>query len=137
MSSRAWNIVNFILAFIAIVLVIIIYVVVFEHRNDFLNNGIPVVIQDGKISATDNMITGGNNLYLAKNKQPLTLTLTENTKNTVGKTIQINASALADITLATSTSEKIIGNTTTPTKILKGTLVTLVVTSKGVWTRLD
>ena len=90
MSTRGWNITNFVIAFIALILVIIIYFVVYDHRNEFKNKGIEWIVQQGVSSGkTDIMTTGGHNLYLAQNKSDLVLTVNSSSNNKIGTTISV------------------------------------------------
>jgi hypothetical protein len=105
--SQTWgwpNWLNFVIAIIAAILAIILYFFYFSHRSAVVTHGIAVRIQEGvKTGATDSMITGGNNLYIAQSDQAITVTVEPNDDNQTGRYITIKNASSDTVTLAQGT----------------------------------
>ena len=97
-SVVAW--IDLLLVIIVIVLIIIIYVFFFNHRNDVIIHGVSFTIQDGTLTAsTDNMVTGGNNMYIGRSSADMQLTILSNSNNKKGQVIAIKNTSTKTISL--------------------------------------
>ncbi len=89
-STSGFDIINLILALLAIVGVIIVFFLFLTHRNSITQFGIAFKIQEGATSgATDTMKTGGNNMYIVNSNSALTLTLADEGNHLEGRLLAI------------------------------------------------
>ena len=94
---------SFTIALVALVMVIIIYIVYFFQRSHLFARGIALQVQQGKTSGnSDQMVTGGNNLYIMRSNSDLTLTITSDNNNITGRQLYIKNNTAFITTLDTS-----------------------------------
>ena len=89
-TTRGFDVINLILALLAIVGVIIVFFLFITHRNSITQFGIAYKIQEGVTSGTtDTMKTGGNNMYIVNSNSALTLTLADEGNHLEGRVLAI------------------------------------------------
>ena len=90
-DTSTWHWFNFLIIVISLIMVIILYVLFYWHRRDTeaTLNGLVYRIQHGKNSTADTMITGQPTLYLGDSDSKLSLTISRNDRNFIGRVIAI------------------------------------------------
>lgn len=111
--SSSWHMINFIIALVAIILVLIIYFIVYEHRDD-VRSGIPWTIVRGTTTLSADIVpTGGKVIYMSTNttNKEVTVTVKSSINNVTGTHIKMINYGTSTLNVAPDT-----GMTFTPTK---------------------
>jgi hypothetical protein len=108
------NTLGYINLFLIIGLFIFLIIVVFSgRRQEFAITNVAWVVQEGTSSATtENMATGGNNLYIAQSSSALSLTVLPSNTNTIGRQIMIKNTTNNVVTVVAGSGVTITGSGT-------------------------
>lgn len=124
-ETSGWHTINFIVAFIAFIVVVILIFVIIHERDKLRILGIPWTVQLGTLTGpsplepvsstllaglttpsgvinnegTDTMITGGKNMYVNRSSVDINLIVSDNVNNVVGTHIAVNNQGTGKITL--------------------------------------
>lgn len=110
MASSSWHGVNFVIGIIALLLVVIIYIIVFEHRTRFesFGTGWNVFLSTDLIVDSDQngdviaFPTDGHNLLIVNRNVPTTVRLLQDDSNHTGLEVGIKNNGTQNVTLTGS-----------------------------------